>query len=237
MKLKAILFDLDGTLLPMDQERFIRAYMKGLAAKVAPLGYEPKALTDTVLMGTGAMIRNDGTAKNEAVFWKAFCGVFGREAIGHMPVFDDYYRNEFQQVRDTCGYEPRSARLIAALREKDYRLILATNPLFPAVATHSRIRWAGLNAQDFELVTTYENASFCKPDIRYYEEILRSCGLKPGECLMVGNDVGEDMVAGQLGMKTFLLTDGLINRVGADIGAYPNGSFEELERYIASLEA
>lgn len=236
MKLTTILFDLDGTLLPMpDQELFLKAYMKGLAAKVAPLGYEPKKLVDTVLMGTGAVIRNDGTATNETVFWKVFCGVFGEEALRHLPVFEAFYKNEFQQVSSTCGCDARAARLIAKLKDKGFRLVLATNPLFPAVATQSRIRWAGLNEADFELVTTYENSSFCKPNLKYYEEIVNKLGLDPAQCLMVGNDVGEDMIAGKLGMKTFLLTDCLINRVQADIDAYPHGSFEALEAYIESL--
>ena len=237
MKLTTILFDLDGTLLPMpDQEAFLKAYMKGLAAKVAPLGYEPKKLIDTVLMGTGRVIRNDDSLRNETVFWQAFCGVFGEKAMEHLPVFEEFYCNEFQQVSATCGCDARAAKLIAALKEKGYRLVLATNPLFPAVATHSRIRWAGLNVEDFELVTTYENSSFCKPNIQYYEEIVKKLGLEPAQCLMVGNDVGEDMVAGKLGMKTFLLTDCLLNRVGEDIEKYPHGSFEALKSYIQSLE-
>lgn len=237
MKLKTILFDLDGTLLPMpDQEVFLKAYMKGLAAKVAPYGYEPRKLIDTVLMGTGMVMKNNGEETNEKVFWRAFCGVFGEQALDHLPVFEDFYRNEFQQVSRTCGCDARAAKLIAALKEKGYRLVLATNPLFPAVATNSRIRWAGLNPEDFELVTTYENASFCKPNPQYYAQIAEKLGLDPAQCLMVGNDVGEDMIAEKLGMRTFLLTDCLINRVGGDIERYPHGSFEALERYISELE-
>jgi len=45
---------------------------------------------------------------------------------------------------------------------------------------------------------------------------------------MVGNDVGEDMITQQLGMKVFLLADCLINKAGADISQYPNGDFSEL---------
>ncbi len=238
MKLTTILFDLDGTLLPMpDQELFLKAYMKGLAAKIAPHGYDPKQLIDVVLKGVGAMIQNGGTATNETVFWSVFCGALGEDARKDMPVFDEYYRNEFQQVSKTCGCDPRAAKLIKSLKAKGYRLVLATNPLFPAVATESRIRWAGLNAEDFALVTTYENSTYCKPNLKYYEEIMEKLGLEPAECMMVGNDVGEDMVAGRLGMKTFLLTDFLINRVGEDIEKYPHGSFEALESYIDSLES
>ena len=237
MKLKTILFDLDGTLLPMpDQALFLKVYLKALAQKIAPLGYEPGKLIDTVLKGTGAVIANDGEATNETVFWRYFVGVFGEEALRHLPVFEEFYRNEFQQVSAVCGCDARAAKLIAGLKAKGYHLVLATNPLFPAAATHSRIRWAGLDAQDFEWITTYENASRCKPNVQYYEEIVQKLGLEPAQCLMVGNDVGEDMIAQKLGMKTFLLTDNLINRAGEDIEKYPHGSFEALERYIEALD-
>ena len=52
---------------------------------------------------------------------------------------------------------------------------------------------------------------------------------------MVGNDVGEDMIAATLGMKVFLLTDCLINKAGADIHQFPNGSFPELMEFIRGL--
>ena len=53
---------------------------------------------------------------------------------------------------------------------------------------------------------------------------------------MVGNDVGDDMVAQKVGMKVFLLTDCLINKSEEDISKYPNGSFDELMNYIESLK-
>lgn len=236
MKLTTILFDLDGTLLPMDQDVFIKAYMKGLCEKTAPLGYDPQKLVEAVWKGTGAMVKNDGSARNEDVFWKAFAGIFGESALKDKPVFEDFYRNEFQLVKASCGFDARSEMLINRLKEKGYRLILATNPLFPGIATHSRIRWAGMQPEDFAWITTYENAGFCKPNLRYYEEILGKMALDPAECLMVGNDSDEDMIAEKLGMRVFLLTDCLINRSGKDISVYPNGSFEALEAYINSFE-
>ena len=112
------------------------------------------------------------------------------------------------------------------------RVVLVTNPLFPAVATESRIRWAGLEPEEFELYTTYENIGYCKPNPAYYAEILRRLELESSECLMVGNDVGEDMVAETLGMKVFLLTDCLINKNNADVSRWPHGEFEELLHYL-----
>lgn len=57
MKLTTVLFDLDGTLLPMDNDEFTRGYFKLLAAKLAPHGYEPKQLVDAIWAGTAAMVK------------------------------------------------------------------------------------------------------------------------------------------------------------------------------------
>ena len=66
----------------------------------------------------------------------------------------------------------------------------------------------------------------------YYREILEKIGLEASECMMVGNDVKEDMVAKELGMKVFLLTDCLINSSNEDISEYPNGGFSDLLDFI-----
>ena len=232
---KAILFDLDGTLLPMDQEVFVRDYLGRMAAFLAPHGYDPQSLIKAVWAGTGAMVKNDGKALNEDVFWYVFNSILDRDAKQDLALFEEFYRTEFQKAKDSCGFNPAAVEAIRQIKDMGYRLILATNPLFPAIATHSRARWAGLNPEDFELITTYENSRFCKPNPDYYREILGKIALDGSQCLMVGNDVGEDMVAQKLGMKTFLLTDCLINKTAEDISQYPHGSFPELLHYIRSL--
>ena len=150
-------------------------------------------------------------------------------------MFEEYYRNEFQQVQPVCGFNPQSAEVIRYVKEKGLRTVLATNPLFPVVATESRIRWAGLKKEDFELVTTYENSRHCKPNPDYYKDIMEEIGVRPQECLMVGNDVKEDMIAESLGMKVFLLTDCLINKEEKDISVYPNGDLNALLAYVDTL--
>lgn len=232
--MKAILFDLDGTLLPMDQELFVKAYLKRLAGFMAPHGYDPEKLIQTIWTCTGAMVKNDGNEQNEELFWKDFHAMTGKDRVSEESAFLAFYQTEFQKVQDACGKNPLAAETIRQLKEDGYTLILATNPLFPQIATYSRIRWAGLSPEDFVLVTTYENSSFSKPNPDYYREILSKLNLRPEDCLMVGNDVEEDMIAGKLGMKTFLLTPCLINKYGKDIGAYPNGDFPELMDYIRS---
>lgn len=230
--LKAVLFDLDGTLLPMDQDEFTKGYFRLLARKLAPYGYEPEALIDAVWHGTAAMVKNDGSRTNEAAFWDDFAVSCGERARDDTALFESFYENEFQAARELCGFAPEAAEAVRRVRTRGGRTALATNPIFPAIATVSRIRWAGLEPADFELVTTYENIGFSKPNPDYYREILRRMALAPEQCLMVGNDVDEDMSAARLGMDVFLLTDCVINRAGADIGAYPHGGFDALLRYI-----
>ena len=232
MSIKAILFDLDGTLLPMDFDTFIKAYLGGLCDTLAPKGYEPRAVAAALWKSTDAMIKNDGSKSNEDVFWSSFCAILGDGVKNEEPLLEIFYKTDFQKVQQVCGYTPKSRELIDRLHGMGVKIALATNPLFPAVATDSRIRWAGLHPSDFELVTTYENFSFCKPNPDYYLEVARRIGVKPQECLMVGNDVGDDMVAEGVGMKVFLLTDCLINKDGVDISVYPQGSFDALNAYI-----
>ena len=236
MKINTVLFDLDGTLLPMDQDAFIRSYFGRMAQKLAPHGYEPKALQQAIFAGMDAMFKNDGSCTNEDAFWRVFCGIFGERALEDKPLFEDFYRNEFQLVRESCGFFPEAAPLVRALKAKGLSVVLATNPLFPAVATHSRVRWAGMEPEDFDYITTYENSAFSKPNPKYYEEIAGKLGLDPARCLMVGNDAQEDMVASTLGMRVFLLTPCLINRKNLDLSAYPQGGFEELRAYLDALE-
>ena len=100
----------------------------------------------------------------------------------------------------------------------------------------SRIRWAGLDVSDFEGITTYENLRYCKPNPESYNEILYKMNLQSKECLMVRNDVAEDMTARAVGINVFLLTDCLINKEHEDINQYPRGSYEQLLNYIENLK-
>ncbi len=233
MSIKTVLFDLDGTLLPMDQEIFLKAYMGKLAAHMAPHGYEPETLVKSIWASTMAVIKADGTLSNEDMFWQTITSMCGDQVKSDMAIFEEFYQDKFQEVANACGYDPMANQVVKFLKDKGITLILATNPVFPAVATNSRIRWAGLDCEDFALVTTYENSHFCKPNIKYYEEILDKMGLDPKECLMVGNDVAEDMIASNLGMEVYLVTDCLINSKGLDIANYPQGSLNDLLNYLA----
>lgn len=230
-----ILFDLDGTLLPMDQDIFVKAYIKGLTLAAESVGYSPMILSTAIMAGTAAMVKNNGEKTNEEAFWNILEGTYGESVRKDIHMFDEFYATDFQKIKDVCGFEPKSAELIKYIKDKGYRVVLATNPLFPKIATESRIRWAGLEPSDFEYFTTYETSHYCKPNLGYYRELIDRLQVEPTECLMIGNDVNEDMIAAELGIKVFLLTDCLINKNNENIARYPHGSFDDLRNYIETV--
>lgn len=235
MSIKAVLFDLDGTLLPMDQDIFVKAYFKGLTTEMAPFGFEPEKLIKVIWGGTEAMIKNNGEKTNEKAFWDFFACVYGEEVRKYEPTFEEFYRIEFSKVKDVCGFSSESAEIVKFLKQKGLKLALATNPIFPKIATESRIGWAGLNKNDFEIITTYENCVYSKPNTKYFLSIAEKLGVAPEECLMVGNDVGDDMPARDIGMQVFLLTENLINKTGNSVDCFPNGDFSKLKSFLETI--
>lgn len=235
MCVTTILLDLDGTLLHMDQDKFTKGYFALLAKKLQPKGYDSKQLVDAIWTGTRAMVDNDGSRSNEEVFWEKFAEIYGEKALDDKFLFEDFYRHEFEEAKVYCKANPKAIDFVKKIKRMGFRVALATNPIFPTAATDARIRWAGLEPSDFELYTTYENIGYCKPNLEYYREILRRFGAKPEECLMVGNDVEEDMVARETGMQVFLLTDCMINKERKDINQFPRGSYCSLTKFVGIL--
>jgi len=230
--LKAVFFDLDGTLLPMNQDEFVKQYFSDMSKRFASLGYDPKKFQKTIWEAIGEEVKNDGSRMNVDVFWDYFASVFGEESRKDNDVFDDYYRTDFQYVKDICGYSPRSKEIVTMLREHGCKVVLATNPIFPQIATDSRIRWAGMEPGDFDIVTYMENTGLTKPNLEYYRYLLDKAGVKPEECIMVGNDVEEDMIASELGMKVFLVNYFIISRTDKDLSIYPTGDLDDLKKFL-----
>ena len=231
-KIKTILLDLDGTLLPMDFDVFLATYIDLISNKAASIGISKEFFTKALWAGIVKMMKNDGSLSNEDAFWAAFCSVTGatkEETDGNL---NDFYNNEFNEIKNVCGYNENAKILIEKLKNKGYNLILATNPVFPKIGTYNRLKWVGIDFNDFSFVSTYENSHYCKPNLKYYEEILQKFNLDASECLMIGNDVLDDMVSVNLGMQAFLLTDCLINKENKDINQFCNGSFEDLFKIL-----
>lgn len=213
--LKTILFDLDGTLLPIDTDTFTRHYMKALAAYVGHL-IPPAHLVEQVLAATYEMIRNtEPTMTNAQVFARHFFPKVGKDEAEMMPTFEAFYLEKFPGLKAVCPGVPGLARrVVQAALDRGYEIVLATNPVFPMEAQQERMRWIEVGDLPWRLVTAYETMHACKPQPAYYREILERIGRRPEECLMVGNDVQEDGVAAKLGMDVFFVTDHLIDRDG-----------------------
>ncbi len=233
--LNTVLFDLDGTLLPLDQDIFIEKYFSMLAMTMAQKGFDPKQVVKGVMYGTGAMLKNDGGATNCDRFWEAFSAFFGKDMSVYIDDFDQFYRTAFHKVKEVTYPDARAAECIRLLKEKGYQVAVATSPVFPEIATRTRMEWAGLNWDDFELVTTYDNCLFCKPNPAYYEEILGKIGKQADECLMVGNDVGEDMCVTEMGMQAFWLDTWPLNRKDAPTEHLERGDFDALLEKIRKI--
>lgn len=229
---KAVLFDLDGSLLPLDEKAFIKIYFDGVNKRFSDK-YNSQVFMDAFWKGTLAMMNNDGADSNKNAFWKTFQKYINCDYETIEKEFFDYYRTDFEAVKAVCKPNPYSKKIIDFLKEKGVTIVLATNPLFPQVATFERIGWTGLSPSDFVLITTYEDNYYCKPNLNYYREILKRIGCRPEECLMVGNDVREDMVVEELGMKTFLLTECLLNPENKDIGRFQSGSLQDFYQIIS----
>ena len=195
-KYKAILFDMDGTLVPMDTDAFTTGYFKFLCKKLAHHCIAPETIVKCIWAGTKAMILNDGSKTNEEVFWNTFDTLIpgGKEKLNADCL--DFYSNEFKQAILFTSPNLLAKDAVELAKLKAEKVILATNPLFPEGGQITRMGYVGLKPSDFAYFSSYEHERFCKPNPNYYLDLLKKNNLKPEECLMIGNDEFEDMYAG-----------------------------------------
>jgi len=229
-----VLFDLDGTLLPFEQEDFIKIYFGELCKRLAPLGYEPQQTVKSVWAGTKSMIMNDGTRLNSEAFWETF-NALNPGLPDARKQCDEFYTHEFDKAKASLKYIPDRKPLIERLKAAGFRVALATNPIFPLDGVITRMGWVNLAPEDFELITYYDNSTYCKPNPKYYQEIFGKLRVKPQECVMVGNSVPEDMIAESLGVTVFLANEFVENPDKLDHSKYPQGTLDEAADYIISL--
>ena len=231
-----VFFDLDGTLLPLDMEEFIKVYYKGINKSGVCSAICKDKGNELFQKAVFAMMENDGTKTNKEAFFSELKKLSGIGEDKLKPLMDEFYCGEFASIRECTYIEYRAIEIVKLLKEKGYRLVLSTNPLFPPEATNLRMQWGGLDKDDFEYVTYYDNSSFCKPNPGYYMEILNKLGLEAQQCYIVGNDVRDDMSAVSLGFEGFLVTDHLIG----DIRKVPKcrtGDYSKLLDFVKRLPA
>ncbi len=231
MKYEAILFDLDGTLLPMDNDEFTKGYLGLLSKAVSPYGYSADTLIPAMWRGVEAMVKNDGSCINSERFWTVFSQIVGKDTTADIPKFDAFYTDGFNKAISLTQPTPLAKETVSLAKARAEKVVLATNPFFPLVAVTSRLAWAGIEPAEFDLITHYDNSTFCKPNPAYYIEITERLGIRPENCLMIGNNTEEDIAAAQAaGLSTFLLTDCLISK--DPIPPTPKGSFTDLLEFL-----
>lgn len=235
MKITTVLFDLDGTLLPMNQDVFVATYFSALAEKLSHHGYDKEELTAVIWKSMKAMMKNTTDEKNEAVFWRVFTEAYGEKGRRDAAVFEEFYEKDFPKVQKVVGFAPEAKKTVELVKSLGMKAVLATNPMFPRAATYQRVSWAGLSLADFEMVSTFEDFTRCKPNPEYFTELLSKLGLSPDEVVMVGNDAYEDTCAGALGIPVFLLTHSLVNRKEIPLTDIPHGDFDDLATWITAI--
>ena len=229
-----LLFDLDGTLLPLDNDHSTKGYFKHLVPLLAHL-LPPEKFVEQLWKSTEAMVRsNDPERTNEEVFKADFLAAVGGKEEDYWPIVEEFYAGKFGELIELSSPTPLAREICQVALDKGYRLVLATNPLFPRTATQHRMRWANVEDIPFELVTTYENSHFCKPNPNYYKEIVQKIGVAPEACMMIGNDAYEDLIAGTLGMTTYWVTD-CAKEDGKKLSFDHSGSMNDLLRFITEL--
>ena len=204
--LKAILFDLDDTLLCNPMETFIPAYFQALTCHVAHL-IPAERLIGELMRATQTMDTNDGSGPtNEETFAAAFYPAVGYDQDELRPIFEQFYVEEFPKLQPLTQTLSEARPLVEWAFAHDLQVVIATNPLFPRLAIEQRLEWAGVPVSEFNyaLVTVYEDMHATKSHLAYYREILARVGQQPDECLMVGDDWQRDIVpATRIGIPTY----------------------------------
>lgn len=232
--INTVLFDLDGTLLPINGEAFEAIYFKGLSSYFIDK-YDPKEFIKIIWSATKSMVKDTSFKTNEEAFMEALQLIVNDDITWMQERFNRFYLNEFDQIRQAVKPNEFVQKAVKLLKEKGYRLVIATNPMFPKIAIEKRIEWTGCDRADFEYVTSFEKNHYCKPQLKFYEEVLSDLNLKAEECLMVGNDLNEDMIVSHLNMKTYLITNHVMQAEPLPESVTYSGQYEDFYKFANEL--
>lgn len=233
---RAVCFDLDGTLLPMDLDAFMVGYFGSLAHFASSKGLDAESFMTGLKAGTKAMAVSPETITNDQAFWDLmFEDHIDRNERDWLAFMDEFYSTVFPAVGKDTEADPAAARAVAALKAKGYPVLLTTTPMFPPIAVAERLKWAGLDAADFARVTTYDNSRAIKPRLTYFAENLAAMDVRGEDVLMVGNNTVEDLAFMKLGADAFLVTDYLIDPLSYDMETIKNGSMADFAAWVEGL--
>jgi FMN phosphatase YigB (HAD superfamily) len=228
--MRAVLFDLDGTLLDIQLGEFIGRYFSALASSASDR-YGELDLVAAVRASTEAMMAVHAGITNRDAFYADFLDRTAIDLGRDWPFFEAFYRDVFPSLREGARPSKGARRSLETARELDLRTAVATNPIFPRLAVHHRLGWAGIDPAEVDIITTYEEMHACKPHASYFRETAAMLGVNPSECLMVGDDRYLDLAASDVGMRTFYVGS------EADARADFRGDLDDLADLLRRLTA
>ncbi|OAA31200.1 hypothetical protein AT15_06805 [Kosmotoga arenicorallina S304] len=195
------LFDLDGTLTENSDEEFIQTYF-GLISKYVGDSMQTEKIKRAIFSSLKALVGKDDRRNNFDFFMDNFAKEIGSRNPDHWAnFFMNFYNTTYNELRSFVKPRKRIIEVVEKLKKQGHKIVLATNPIFPAVAIEKRIRWIGLNPEVFDYITSMENSFSVKPSIEYYRYILEMIGFPPERSIMVGNDAVLDGICAKAGIQ------------------------------------
>ncbi len=235
MSIRALLLDLDNTLLRNDMDIFVPAYLATLSEYIAD-HFPKEGFIQLLMRATNEMLANtDPNRTNMEVFDAAFFPAIGRSRQELEPLFDEFYATRFPLLRSLTQPDPSARPLVEWAFVQGFQVAIATNPLFPRTAVEQRLEWAGVPVEEFpyDLVTTYEVMHAAKPHAAYYLEIANRLGRQVEECLMVGDDWRMDIQpALSVGMKAYWIAGPQQSPPTETAALLGIGSLAEFSRWV-----
>jgi FMN phosphatase YigB (HAD superfamily) len=232
---KALLFDMDGTLIHNSMNTFLPPYFAALTKKLAGL-VAPEVLIPQLQASTRLMMENEDPAlTNAEVFAADFFAKIGVPQAQLMPLFEDFYEHEYRELSVYVSPVEGAREIVARAIALHHPVVIATAPLFPLSALKQRLAWGNLLDLPYEFITDYATMHASKPSPAYYREIAARLGRPPEECLMIGNEVQMDILpARRAGMKTFWITDA--PELPTDVPADWRGALADFGELLGSEE-
>jgi FMN phosphatase YigB (HAD superfamily) len=186
---------------------------------------------------TGMSVMNESEDPRhtlQEVFESSFYEKMGILKEELVEVLEDFYDHIFPTLAAHTTQREDAVALIEWALSCGFRVAIATDPFFPRKATLHRIRWAGLDPERLELISTFEHFHFSKTHPAYYAEVLGRLGWPEGPVLMVGNDVNRDLIpAHRLGLATYFIDGDSASSPGIEAG---RGKLADLRPWLESID-
>ncbi len=171
--IKNIMFDLDGTLLPVNQDEFVMKVISVMEDELKKTDLNSEGFIKGLVMGIDTIVKkSDGKCTNEELFWEIFLENSGIDFEPAREFLTDFYNGAFLLATEIVDYNTIVPDSITYLKNKGYNMIIATSPVFPKVAITERMKWNDVFPEDFSYISTFENSTFAKPRKEYYKEIF-----------------------------------------------------------------